>query len=197
MGDFFSSGHNGSSQNADRAHDDWRQVEGFNALFEYWQSCRKDKALPLAEKFDLLALTQWLPDIWLIDVKSRTDMSARFAGTAIVERMGTDITRKNVFSLQSEETRQRTQAIYLAIVNHPCGAISRYSNHYSTGRSGIIRALFLPMTNASGKNERIVCMSIREEDAEYAAPVEQTISATDISQLEWIDIGFSVPAFKG
>ena len=197
MADYFSSANNGPAQTTNSATDDWRQIEGFSALFNYWQSCRKETALPLAEKFDLLALTQWLPDIWLLDVKSPTDITARFAGTAIVERLGTDITRKSIFSLQSDETRARTQAIYLAVVNHPCGAISRYSNHYSTGRSGIIRSLFLPMTNASGKNERIVCMSIREDDTEYATPVEQTISATDISQLEWIDIGFKVPQFKG
>src|SRR5690606_38053305 len=44
--------------------------KGGKALFDYWSSLRKGAALPAAEEFDLLALTPWLSDIMIMDVRS-------------------------------------------------------------------------------------------------------------------------------
>ena len=39
-------------------------------------------------------------------------------------------------------------------------------------------------------------MTRREEDATYAAPIEQSVSGTEILSLDWIDIGFGIPGIK-
>lgn len=152
-----------------------------------------DGELPTADKFDLLALTLWLPDLMLLDVLGPENYYCRFAGTAIVERLGFDMSHKNIFEFQSDATRDQVGRAYNAIVNQPCGVVARYTNHYSTGRSGIVRTIYLPLSAPQGGNSRIVCMTQREEDAEYAAPIEKSISGTDILSLEWLDVGFGTP----
>jgi hypothetical protein len=79
----------------------------------------------------------------------------------------------------------------------PCAAIARYSNHYSKGHSGVVKAFYLPLLTPAGESARIICMTIRDEEISYATPIERTISGTAIRDLEWIDIGFGTPAQNG
>ncbi|MGV8997148.1 MAG: PAS domain-containing protein [Parvibaculaceae bacterium] len=174
----------------------WRELTGFSELYDYWSSGREGTDLPRADKFDLLALTQWLPNIVLLDVYGDDNVVARFAGTAIVDRLGFDITRENVFASQSDITRERVMRAYTTVVGHPCGLVARYVNHYSSGRSGIISTLYLPLTAPVSGSARIVGLMHRQGDAGYADPIERTQSTTAIEAAEWIDLGFGVPTEK-
>lgn len=191
-----SRGSSDSHGNDGRARAPWRDDAGFSELYDYWESGREAGSLPRADKFDLLAVTPWLADMCLLDVLGPENYFCRFAGTALVERLGFDMSQQNIFTFQSSETRDLTAASYHAVVNQPCGAIARYSNHYSSGRSGVVRTLYLPLMAPQGGNFRIACMTRREEEASYAAPIEQSVSGTDILDLIWIDIGFGVPDIK-
>lgn len=179
-----------------KARAPWRDDTDFSELYDYWESGREAGDLPRADKFDLLAVTPWLADMSLLDVLGPDNYLCRFAGTALVERLGFDMSQKNIFTFQSEATRDLTRASYQAVVNQPCCAISRYRNHYSSGRSGVVRTLYLPLKAPQGGFPRIACLTRREEDATYATPIEQSVSGTDILDLMWIDIGFGVPDIK-
>lgn len=173
---------------------DWRTLPGFSELFAYWQSMRQGDGLPQAEDFDLLALTPWLPEMSLLDLNGPNEIVCRFIGTAIVERMGNDLSQKDMLPEHADETRERAHKAYLALSNLPCAAVARYSNHYSAGQAGVIRTLYLPMTRmATGANSRIVCISTRESRLKHAAPIKQTIAGTEISSIDWIDLGFGIP----
>lgn len=177
-----------------KAPADWRALPGFSELFKYWQSMRQGDDLPLAEDFDLLAMTPWLPEISLLDINGPDELICRFIGTAIVERMGRDLSQQNILPQHADNTRERARKAYLTMGDQPCGAVARYSNHYSAGQSGVIRTLYLPMTRtATRAHSRIVCLSSREDGLSYAPSIEQTISATEITSLEWIDLGFGIP----
>ncbi len=192
----LSSARHSRSSSIDKAQLPWREDTGFSELYDYWESVREPNAPLPADKFDLLALTPWLADICLLDVLGPDNYLCRFAGTALVERLGFDMSQKNIFTFQSDTTRDLTRAAYQAVVNQPCGAISRYANHYSSGRSGVVRTFYLPLAAPQGGNPRIACMTRREEDATYATPIEQSVSGTDILDLTWIDIGFGIPDIK-
>jgi len=174
----------------------WRQLAGFSELFDYWNSLRADGDVPRADKFDLLALTQWLPNLMLLDIHGDGNVVGRFAGTAMVDRMGYDLTRQNVVLDQASVSRDRTMNAYNMVVSHPCGLSARYTNHYSSGRSGIIHTLYLPLQAPANGNARIVGLNHREADAGYAEPIERTESATDILAAEWVDLGFGTPPEK-
>lgn len=174
----------------------WRELSGFSELYDYWNSGREAGDLPRADKFDLLALTQWLPNIILLDVFARDNVVARFAGTAMVDRLGFDITRENVINNQSDASRERVINAYAAVIGTPCGMVARYSNHYSSGRFGVVSTIYLPLKAPASGNARIVAMVCREEDAGYAEPIERTQAGTDIQSAEWIDLGFGVPPEK-
>lgn len=170
-----------------------RQTPAFAALYDYWQSVRRNGAIPRAADFDLLALTNWLPEMSLLDIYDMDNVVCRFAGTAIVERMGMDISGQNIFNSQAEAMRDRASRAYLTATQTPCGAISHYTNHYSSGREGSVRTLYLPLETPAGGCKRLVSLTVQEENSTFAEPIERTITATQILSLEWIDLGFGLP----
>lgn len=170
------------------------EFPGFTALYDYWQSVRDGAALPRAADFDLLALTNWLPDICLLDVHDAGHVAWRFAGTAIVERMGHDPSGSNVLHDQEPSQIDRVSRGYRTVANWPCGGLSYYANHYNSGREGNVRSLHLPLVAPSGKSSRLISLTIRDENGTFAEPIERTIVGTKILSLDWIDLGFGVPS---
>jgi hypothetical protein len=167
---------------------------GFTALYNYWRSVRRGEAIPRSADFDLLALTNWLPDMTLLDVRDADTVIWRFAGTAIVERMGYDPSGENVLHSQSKNQLDRASRAYRIVTSQPCGGLSYYTNHYASGREGNVRTLYLPLEAPSGETSRLVSLTIREETGVFAEPIERTITGTNILSLDWIDVGFGVPA---
>ena len=167
--------------------------KGGKAVFAYWSSLRKDTALPAAEDFDLLQLAPWLSDIMIMDVRNETDIPLRFTGTAVTERIGYEMTGQNALLLQPENMRPFASKCFQFLVNMPCGAIARYTTSYSSGRESIVRSLYLPLDAPAGGVRRVVCLHVQEKFLAYHGPTGQTLSATDILGLDWIDIGFGVP----
>ncbi len=174
------------------------EFPGFAALYDYWQSVRDGAALPRAADFDLLALTNWLPDMSILDVLSIDDVIWRFAGTAIVERMGHDPSGENVFGIQTPATKPRTASAYQTATHQqqPCGAVARYTNHYSSGREGNVRSLHLPLETPAKNYSRLVAVTFREDATTFAEPIERTLTATKILSIDWIDLGFGLPSGK-
>jgi len=172
------------------------EFPGFTALYDYWRSVRNGKKVPYAADFDLLALTNWLPDMTILDVLSVEDVIWRFAGTTIVERMGHDPSGENAFKTQAPAMKSRTASAYqLATCPHqPCGAVARYTNHYSTGREGNVRSLYLPLETPAKNYSRLVALTFREDATTLAEPIEYTLTGTKILSIDWIDLGFGIPA---
>lgn len=169
------------------------EAHGFAAVQDYWQNVRQGAAIPLSTDFDLLALTNWLPDLTLLDVFDLNNVVWRFVGTNIVDRMGVDPSGQNVFQNQSQNMLNRTARAYQAMADKPCGAVAHYTNHYSSGREGNMRSLFLPMKTPSAECTRLVVMTAQEETGTYVEPIERTLTATQILSIDWIDLGFGIP----
>jgi len=172
----------------------WRDLPGFANVYDYWQSVRRDENLPTASDIDLLALVSWLPEVSLLERVATGEMYYRFYGTAIVERIGQDFTNKNLYSLLPMASRKRLFTAFEAMIHHPCGAIAHYTNHYNAGSQGSMRTLYLPIeVNKAEGIMRVIGIAHREGGSDYAAPIDDTIVATNILSFSWIDIGFGVP----
>lgn len=169
------------------------EFPGFTALYDYWRSVRNGRRIPRSADFDLLALTNWLPDMSMLDVLSTEDVIWRFAGTTIVERMGHDPSGENVFRIQAPAMKSRTANAYQLATHHPCGAVARYTNHYSTGREGNVRSLYLPLETPAKNYSRLVALTFREDATTLAEPIEHTLTGTKILSIDWIDLGFGLP----
>lgn len=175
---------------------EWRSVPIFVDLHAYWQSLRQDEKLPRAENVDLLALLPLLPELSLLDMVSPDEIICRFAGTAICDRLGFDLTGRNICEQQASAMRDRARRAYDGMASQPCGMIARYVNHYSTGSQGTVSSLYLPLITADGST-RILGIGHREEKADYAPPIDETLIVTDVLSVDWLDIGFGVPASAG
>ncbi|MDR3499607.1 MAG: PAS domain-containing protein [Parvibaculum sp.] len=168
---------------------------GFSTLFDYWQSVRRGPAIPHASDFDLLELAGWLPDIVILDVVNQECAMTRFTGTAVAERLGMDPTGQNVLTIQAKSSFDQAARAYQSIANLPCGALARYCSVYSSGREATARSLYLPLKPPSGEAPRLIAMSMREDGGTvYAETIERTMTGTRILSLDWLDLGFGVPA---
>ena len=175
---------------------EWRNVPSFVELHAYWQSLRQDGKLPRAEDLDLLAIRPLLPELSLLDMVAPGEILCRFAGTAICDRLGHDLTGRNICVQQATATRDRARRAYEGMAAHPCGMIARYANHYNTGSQGIMTSFYLPLITADGST-RILGIGHREEKADYAPPIDETLIVTDVLSVDWLDIGFGVPEVAG
>jgi hypothetical protein len=178
-----------------RAHPVDFNHPGFAALYDYWQSVRTGDAIPTSADFDLLDIAGWLPDITILDVISLDQVTVRFAGTALVERLGLDPTGLNVLTMQAKTSLDQVKRAYHAMANLPCCGMSRFISVYSSGREAVARSLYLPVETPAGEAPRLISMSTREDGGGvYAEPVERTVTGTKILSLDWFDIGFGIPA---
>lgn len=175
---------------------DWRKVPSFVDLHAYWQSLRRGEKLPCAEEVDMLAILPLLPELSLFDMVAPGEIICRFAGTAICDRVGHDLTGRNLCLQQAAAMRDRARRAYEGMAAQPCGMIARYVNHYNTGSQGIMSSLYLPLITAGGST-RILGIGHREEKADYAPPIDETLIVTDVLSVDWLDIGFGVPDFAG
>jgi len=175
---------------------EWRNVPSFVELHACWQSIRQEEKLPRAEDFDLLAVLPLLPELSLFDMVAPGEIICRFAGTAICDRLGHDLTGRNICQQQATAMRDRARRAYEGMAAHPCGMVARYVNHYNTGAQGIVSSLYLPLTTANGST-RILGIGYREEKTDYAPPIDETLIVTDVLSVDWLDIGFGVPAQAG
>lgn len=167
------------------------EYEGFNALFDYWNSLRGGVSVPGTRDFDLLHLTSLLPDLVVSEFHSELDIRHRFVGPAVVERFGYDPTGKNSLLNQSDNMRPQIGRYYGEVVNRPCAAFARFTNLYSSGRESVAEGLYLPLHSRTARwfvnLNRVVSFS------DWLDEYPQTLTAARILDLEWIDIGFGRP----
>ena len=175
---------------------EWRNVPIFADLYTYWQSLRRGEKLPRAEEVDMLAILPLLPELSLFDMVATGEIICRFVGTAICDRLGHDLTGRNICLQQATTMRDRARQTYKGMAAHPCGMIARYVNHYNTGSQGIVSSFYLPLIAPDGST-RIAGVGYREEKADYAPPINETLIVTDVLSVDWLDIGFGVPANVG
>lgn len=186
-----------TQEEIDAASRDWRDLPGFADVHDYWQSLRRGNDLPRAEDVDLLALIPWLPELSLLDMAAPGEIICRFAGTAIAERLGHDITGRNICLQQSVAMRDRARKAYEKMAQQPCGMLARYTNHYNTGFQGTVCTFYLPLIVTANGSTRLLGTGNREEKADYAPPIEESIIATDVTSVTWLDIGFGTPEKEG
>ncbi len=168
------------------------EFEDFATLFDYWSGLRNGTSIPGPRDFDLLDVCGMLPDLVLSEVISPDEILVRFMGPSIVERFGYDPTGRNSLLNQTEDMRAFVGRCYWSVVDRPCGAFSRFTNVYSSGRESIAEGLYLPLL--SDKSRWLVNLNrvVRFSDWQESGPM--TLTAARILDLDWIDLGFGVPS---
>ncbi len=180
-------------ENSEDSSIDWRDLPGFVEVHDYLQSLRQSNDLPRAEDVDLLQLLPWLPEISLFDRVKNDEIICRFVGTAIVDRLSHDISGKNIYPQQSAAMRDRTRDAFECMIKQPCGMVAHYTTHYNTGLHGAARTLYLPLIAPVNGFPRLLSIANREGKSDYAPPIEQSVIATDVVSITWIDVGFGMP----
>ncbi len=167
----------------------------FADLFTYWKSRCADDSIPSTTNFDMIDLPTVLPDITYWEMEPEGRIVCRLAGTKVVERMGTDITGRNLDSLLSAETQTITHQAFRIMQSHPCGVWIRSLNHHPSGRIVRMEALTLPLSPVEGALPKFVTVNHQIETIGYDDTDEshKLILGQTLEQLEYVDVGWGVP----
>ncbi len=129
-------------------------------LLHYWQSKRRDAALPGRVDVDPLDFPYVLGDIVLVDVTDDPlDFRFRLIGTNILAKYGVDLTGKSVEEFPEPEARAVALARCREVVRDRQPIHSERSLVLD-GRRWAYSALWLPLATDGAKVDMILCAQI-------------------------------------
>jgi len=115
--------------------------------YEYWQRCRGDRPMPARRDLDPLDMGPWLAQTMLVDVSSEPlDFRFRLVGTAIVNRIGREITGKRVRELELEGRQEQIFEEYRQTVLRKQPRYLVDEHELANGRTIYFERLLMPLS---------------------------------------------------
>ncbi|MEQ9518910.1 MAG: PAS domain-containing protein [Parvibaculum sp.] len=158
-------------------------------VWTYWQSLN-DGRMPAAALWDPISVPKAMPWCTIVERGGPTGFQHRFAGTAICDFYGEEMTGQAVGSRMSEAARPFYFANIEVSLTRPCARIIVVEARSKTGRNCLFETLSLPLADASGKGFRLLNHQATLEELPYGEA--QTNFALP-AFAHWIDIGAGVP----
>lgn len=166
-------------------------------LVAYWHTLpvAEGAIVPAKSTLSPERLTSLLPHIGIFELVSRYDLQVRLFGTTLDDKFGQAMTGTNLFDIIDEKYRELYADLYATVLETPAGGRTTRDTLDTSGH--IIRGegLILPMADDSGVARYTVGMMLMESDSPLDGPMDvDRVNQANISGLEFIDIGYGLPA---
>ena len=173
-------------------------TEFFANLISGYSSAKTGDTLPRYE--DCLIQDRILPLLQtaiVFDLSEPNTVRYRLCGKAVADRVGVDMTGKNLLDFVPVENREDVYADMLAMVTVPCGNYSKYINLYSGGRSALSESMGLPL-HSDGISSSHFILSLQSTEATISSDTRmrgvqktgETLIGADWVESIFIDVGF-------
>jgi hypothetical protein len=165
-----------------------------NDVWAYWRSLPRDGGI--VPEWDIVPAARRFPRlirfISLVEVRAAPPaLVFRVGGSALGERLGLELTGRDVFEITTPEEREVRYARYLAVATWPCALQNRGR---MTGASGLevgYEALFLPVRKPGAANPLVLAALIEKPAPD---PIHDTIREIPAADLRvYVDIGAGLP----
>ncbi|SIQ12582.1 hypothetical protein SAMN05880582_101834 [Rhizobium sp. RU20A] len=155
-------------------------------LFHYWTSLRAAQRMPLRTQIDPAALSQQLPDLFILEALTGGEHRFRLAGTRMCHLFGRELRHALFSSLwrddQARQTDRTAQRILQTAVPIRFSADSR---NRLGDRVRLEIALF-PLADPDGVPARLIgALDILETPFQQAFLPLSTLEQTGLSTMEW------------
>lgn len=125
------------------------KTEGARALLAYWQRQKGDKRLPSTGDLDLVDLAPILSKMVIYEHETG-DFQIRFFGTAMVRRLGVDLTGVKTSAFSHEPFGKLVIDHLCEVVTAPVMLTSIYNSQSNEGPLLEIEQIMLPWANEEG-----------------------------------------------
>lgn len=163
--------------------------ENSRKIFAYWQSLNEEH-IPCFRLWDPIAVPKLMPWCTIVERGGETGFQLRFAGTAICDFYGEEMTGQ---ALGSRMDRQ-AQAFYFhnleEVLTRPSSQLLTIRARSSGGRECLFEHLSLPLADLEGNGFRVLNHQVIIEEVTYG---EQKSRFALPEVAKWIDIGAGVP----
>ncbi|WP_339632200.1 PAS domain-containing protein [uncultured Sneathiella sp.] len=126
---------------------------------EYWRSLDRDHLVPHRSSFDPTKIHRLLHSIAIYEVVSKEEIIYRLAGTAIVDRIGMEVTGRNFLDFWEGAGREQAGAAMYECVTKPCGMFTSLTGKTHDGHIENSYAVGFPLLDDRGECNRLVFYS--------------------------------------
>lgn len=163
--------------------------ERTSVFFAYWLSLNEGR-MPHSELWDPIKVHKSMPWCTIIERGGETGFQLRFAGTAICDFYGEEMTGQAVGNRMDDETRAYYFSNMENILRRPCATLMTTSARSDIGRDCLFECLSLPVANAEGQGIRVINHQVIIEDLTYGE-TKTRFAMPEVAA--WIDTGEGTP----
>ena len=163
-------------------------------FLEIYEEARGDRCVPTRQDLSFRRMAKLLPDITIMERPEPGSVVYRLMGTAVVERMGADLTGHNYLSYLTESERTRNDLGMGLVSEVPCGTFAMYDNQYASGILSHNESIMLPIDDGrGGAPYQILGMHLAQNPFQYGEQQGQTVIAVKWRGGTVIDCGHGGP----
>jgi hypothetical protein len=126
------------------------------ALFMYWGRLATIERPPRKTALDPAQVRKILPNLVIYERKDITIFQIRLMGTKVAQRIGVDLTGKNLLDFFHYAGKAEAQQDLNRIVDEPCGQFLVVKDRFTSGREAWVEILRLPLTDDLGQTRFII-----------------------------------------
>jgi hypothetical protein len=126
------------------------------ALFMYWGRLATIERPPRKTALDPAEVRKILPNLVIYERKDITKFQIRLMGTKVAQRIGVDLTGKNLLDFFHYAGKAEAQQDLNRIVDQPCGQFLVVKDRFTSGREAWVEILRLPLTDDLGQTRFII-----------------------------------------
>lgn len=173
-------------------------TEPSRRFFAEWHRWRGAGLVPQHSVLDTGKLGDLLLRCLLLEIRDRDNIPIRFAGSAIGQLLGADLSGRNYLDLTEPENRGRRGDLLLTEVAQPCAAVIYYWLRQDTGVVLPIELVSAPLC-ADGQTAPTLVLACATPLIKTAGSAEDTDpgiapeSYAEGEGLRFIDIGAGLP----
>ncbi len=158
-------------------------------MLGYWRSLRDDLQVPLWDAFDPLDILGTLENCLILEFVDAGLIRIRLVGNGIVERLGADLTGKNLFDLYDGDQKQGLKERTELLRTRPAILRSIIAGQSSMSVPVVAESMVFPFREPDGVIKRGL-LSIRELSADEPKLAGRigSVSGTELLQLDVLDL---------
>ena len=163
--------------------------ESSRKIFAYWLGLNEGRA-PCYKLWDPIKVPKLMPWCTIIERGGETGFRLRFAGTAVCDFYGEEMTGQSVGYRMDTQARAYYFRGLDEILDRPCGHFLTIQARSDVGRDCLFENIALPLTDIEGNGIRVINHQVILEEVTYGEP-KTRFALPEIA--EWIDVGAGVP----
>lgn len=160
-----------------------------SAMWDYWSSLN-DGRMPFVGDWDPVKVPKLMPWCTIFEHGGETGFRIRFAGTAICDFYGFEMTGNPVGLIAATDARDPYLESIREAFSRPCGRLLRIEGRSHLGKVCQFEVLSLPLGDEDGKALRLINHQVIIDTITFGDPRSEFSRP---SASVWIDVGAGVP----